>query len=88
MKFENLVTLENAERLAQVIRLKQITIEDAQKWAEKFIDWWPVSRQLLTIAKIFTNDKTDAVIDAIIKAGDILAEKKAAEAGESIKLNK
>lgn len=72
MKFENLVTFENAEKLAQVIRLKQITEEDAEKWAQKFSDWWPVARQLLTIAKVFTNDKTDRVIDAIIRAGDAI----------------
>lgn len=34
---------------------------------------WPVLRPALIIAKIFTNDAADKVIDGIIKWGDLLA---------------
>lgn len=46
------------------------TNPDIQKFKEKWCGWWPVARILLTLAKIFTGDKADKVIDAILKLGD------------------
>jgi hypothetical protein len=43
---------------------------DIQKFKEKWCGWWPVARILLTIAMIFTGEKADKVINALIKLGD------------------
>ncbi|TXI88286.1 MAG: hypothetical protein E6Q37_00460 [Crocinitomicaceae bacterium] len=43
---------------------------DIEKFMNKWCSWWPIARILLTVAKAFTNDKVDKVIDALLKLGD------------------
>lgn len=43
---------------------------DIAKFKDKWCPWWPIARILLTIAKVFTGDKGDKVIDALMKLGD------------------
>lgn len=40
----------------------------------KWCGWWPVAKILLTIAKIFTGDNADKVIDEILKLGSNVCE--------------
>ncbi len=43
---------------------------DVDKFEAKYCAWWPLARILLTIAKVFTGEKTDKVIDELLKLGD------------------
>lgn len=40
------------------------------KFKSKWCSWWKVAKILLTIAKIFTGDKGDKVIDALLSLGN------------------
>lgn len=46
------------------------TDPDIEKFKSKWCSWWDVARILLTLAKIFTGENADKVIDAILKLGD------------------
>lgn len=43
---------------------------DIAKFKDKWCDWWPVAKILLKIAKVFTGEKGDKAIDAILKLGN------------------
>jgi hypothetical protein len=43
---------------------------DTEKFKAKWCSWWPVAKILLKVAKAFTNDKADKVIDALLEVGD------------------
>ena len=45
---------------------------DIELFTEKYGGWWKVARILFIIAKFFTNDKVDQVIDELLKLGDDL----------------
>lgn len=47
---------------------------DIERFKKKYCPWWPVARKLLMLAKIFTNDTIDRVIDALIELGDGVCE--------------
>lgn len=47
---------------------------DIQKFKDKWCAWWPVARILLTIAKIFTGNKGDNAIEAMISLGDSVCQ--------------
>lgn len=49
---------------------------DIEKFKDKWCAWWPVAKILLTIAKVFTKEVGDKVIDALLKLGDELCEAK------------
>ncbi len=51
---------------------------DTAKFNEKWCKWWKVAKVLLELAKTFTNDKIDKVIDATILLGDSVCNPKAA----------
>ncbi len=43
---------------------------DPAVFKAKWCPWWGVAKLLLEIAKIFTNDTTDKIIDKLIEYGD------------------
>jgi hypothetical protein len=46
------------------------THPDIEKFKTKWCPIWPYVRVLLNIAKLFTNDRVDKVIDALLGLGD------------------
>ena len=79
----NSLSLENARVIADQIE-KDLTVggifpngntadfthPDIEKFKAKWCPIWPYVRVLLNIAKIFTNDRVDKVIDALLALGD------------------
>ncbi len=47
---------------------------DIEKFKSKWCTWWPVAQILLKIAKIFTKERGDKLIDEIIKLGNSLPD--------------
>lgn len=43
---------------------------DIEAFKAKYCSWWPIARILFVIGKIFTKEKGDKVIDALISLGD------------------
>ncbi len=43
---------------------------NVERFKEKYCSWWPIARILLSIAKIFTNEKVDKIIDGLLALGD------------------
>ena len=43
---------------------------DIEAFKSKYCAWWPIARILFVIGKIFTKDKGDQVMDALIALGD------------------
>ncbi|MBN9283570.1 MULTISPECIES: hypothetical protein [unclassified Flavobacterium] len=43
---------------------------NVERFQSKWCSWWPVARILLTLAKIFTGEKGDKAINALIALGD------------------
>lgn len=43
---------------------------DIEAFKSKYCSWWPIARILFVIGKIFTKEKGDQVIDALISLGD------------------
>jgi hypothetical protein len=50
--------------------MADFTHPDIEKFKTKWCPIWPYVRVLLNIAKIFTNDRVDKVIDALLALGD------------------
>lgn len=48
------------------------SVVNEEKFKKRFCSWWPVARILLILAKNFTNERGDLVIDALIAVGDRL----------------
>jgi hypothetical protein len=46
------------------------TNPDIEAFKAKYCSWWPIARILFVIGKIFTKEKGDKVIDALISLGD------------------
>jgi hypothetical protein len=79
----NSLSLENARVIADQIEkdptvggifpngnTADFTHPDIEKFKSKWCPIWPYVRVLLNIAKIFTNDRVDKVIDALLALGD------------------
>lgn len=77
MSLENLTpkqfeALKRGKAVGEIRKLhRQIkTVGGKKVLPEKYCEAWPLIREALTIAKIFTPDKVDKIIDLIIAAGD------------------
>ena len=49
---------------------EDFTNPDIEKFKAKWCSWWPIAKILLQIAKIFTKERGDQVIDEMIKLGN------------------
>lgn len=81
----NSLSLENAKSIANQIEKDptvgglfpnaesgDFTTVDEVKFKSRWCFWWKVARPLLKLAKIFTGNKGDAIIDSIMKTGNVL----------------
>lgn len=81
----NSLSLENAKSIANQIDKDptvgglfpnanngDFTTVNEAKFKSRWCFWWKVAKPLLKLAKIFTGNKVDAIIDNIIKVGDRL----------------
>ena len=48
---------------------------DVEKFKAKWCSWWPIAKILLHIAKIFTKERGDKVIDEMIELGNTVCKK-------------
>lgn len=80
---KNSVNVSNAMRLARFIEddftvggifpnadSDDLSTVDERKFSQKWCKWWTVAEVLLKLAKAFTGDKGDKVIDAILELGN------------------
>lgn len=80
----NSLSLTNAKHFAQMIKsdltiggifpnayLGDFSEINTEKFQSKFCGFWPLAKKLLSLAKVFTNDKIDTIIDKLIAFGDV-----------------
>lgn len=48
---------------------------DIEKFKNKWCSWWPIAKILLNIAKVFTKEKGDKVLDALLELGNTVCVK-------------
>ena len=51
---------------------EDFTNPDIEKFKDKWCSWWPIAKILLNIAKIFTKERGDKVINELLKLGNVV----------------